>query len=129
MISELQLYGEALGDEGRTHQERGEKVREKEIEEETEGKERGSGFRLVQGLTTSLFRPAVYQLQTKGLKVYAPLNKFAAISRLPTPSVLVPATSRPCSLLLPSHRATFDAAQRANRKFRDQEEFAMPDPL
>ena len=34
---------------------------------------------LAQGLTTSLFRPVVYQLQTKGLKVYAPLNKFATI--------------------------------------------------
>lgn len=49
--------------------------------------EAGSGSGLAQGLTTSLFRPAVYQLQTKGLKVYAPLNKFATISRLPTPSV------------------------------------------
>ena len=35
---------------------------------------------LAQDLTTSLFRSAVYQLQTKGLKVYAPLNKFATIS-------------------------------------------------
>lgn len=105
--------------------------REEEEEEETRGmgEERGSGSRLAQGLTTSLFRPAVYQLQTKGLKVYAPLNKFAAISRLPTPSILVLATLRPCSLLFLSHGATFDAAQRTNRKFREQEEFAMPDPL
>lgn len=75
--------------------------REREEEEETRGmgEERGSGSRLAQGLTTSLFRPAVYQLQTKGLKVYAPLNKFAAISRLPTPSILVSATLRPCFLL------------------------------
>lgn len=96
---------EALGDEGRdSSRAEGERERGRHAREE-----RGSGSRLAQGLTTSLFRPAVYQLQTKGLKVYAPLNKFATISRLPTPSVLVPATLHPCSLLFLSHRATFAA--------------------
>lgn len=95
---------EALGDERRdSSRAEGERERGRHARG-------GGGERIrIQGLTTSLFRPAVYQLQTKGLKVYAPLNKFATISRLPTPSVLVPATLHPCSLLFLSHRATFAA--------------------
>jgi len=38
---------------------------------------RTMGLELALGLTTSLFRLAVYQRETKGLKVYNPLNKFA----------------------------------------------------
>jgi len=35
------------------------------------------GLELALGLTISLFRSAVYQRETKGLKVYNLLNKFA----------------------------------------------------
>lgn len=35
------------------------------------------GSKLILNITTSLFHSAVYQRQTKGLKVYNQLNKFA----------------------------------------------------
>lgn len=73
----------------------------------------GFGSGLAQGLTTSLFRPVVYQLQTKGLKVYTPLNKFVTIS-----------TCNPSLPLSFFRQGTFDAA--VNRKFREDGEFVVP---
>lgn len=98
------------------------------MEEEKRGQGKaGPGSGLAQGLTTSLFRPAVYQLQTKGLKVYAPLNKFATISRLPTPSSsLSPVFSLSLSLSLSRSLCLSVCLARAPGYFRRHSESKIP---